>query len=74
MRCRNFDVRVVDLEDIKITKQLKGHVGSVRRVTWHPSSPILVYSTLINEYMILIIEATDYFGCRWKDNRMEYVS
>ncbi|KAG6885162.1 hypothetical protein C0993_005402 [Termitomyces sp. T159_Od127] len=40
----NFDVKVIDLEDIKIIKQLKGHVGSVRRVTWHPSSPILTTS------------------------------
>ncbi|KAG6861470.1 hypothetical protein C0995_016249 [Termitomyces sp. Mi166 len=40
----NFDVRVVDLEDIKIIKQLKGHVGSVRKVTWHPSSPLLTTS------------------------------
>ncbi|KAG6829482.1 hypothetical protein H0H92_004363 [Tricholoma furcatifolium] len=37
----NFDVRVIDLEDIKISKSLKGHVGGVRKVTWHPTSPLL---------------------------------
>ncbi|KAG6865519.1 hypothetical protein C0991_001840 [Blastosporella zonata] len=40
----NFDVKVIDLEDIKISTPLKGHVGSVRRVTWHPSSPLLTSS------------------------------
>ncbi|KAG6918076.1 hypothetical protein DXG01_016735 [Tephrocybe rancida] len=40
----NFDVKVIDLEDIKISTALKGHVGSVRRVTWHPSSPLLTTS------------------------------
>ena len=52
--CRNFDVQVVDLEDIKIIKQLKGHVGSVRKVTWHPSSPLLVYSFYIDEDINLL--------------------
>ncbi|KAG6856290.1 hypothetical protein H0H87_005773 [Tephrocybe sp. NHM501043] len=40
----NFDVKVINLEDIKILTPLKGHVGSVRRVTWHPSSPLLTSS------------------------------
>ncbi|KNZ76661.1 Minichromosome loss protein 1 [Termitomyces sp. J132] len=40
----NFDVRVVYLEDIKIVKQLKGHIGSVRKVTWHPNTPLLTTS------------------------------
>ncbi|GLB45067.1 putative minichromosome loss protein, Mcl1, middle region [Lyophyllum shimeji] len=37
----NFDVKVVQLEDITIFSQLKGHVGSVRRVSWHPTSSLL---------------------------------
>ncbi|KAF5376224.1 hypothetical protein D9615_008542 [Tricholomella constricta] len=39
-----FDVKVVHLEDITIVSQLKGHVGSVRRATWHPSSSLLTTS------------------------------
>ncbi|KAG5642487.1 hypothetical protein DXG03_002737 [Asterophora parasitica] len=40
----NFDVKVVDLEDITIVRQLKGHVGSVRRASWNSTSSLLTTS------------------------------
>lgn len=47
-------VKVIDLEDTTNMKVLSGHTKAVRRVSWHPSSTILVRSQLFR-----ILEVTE---------------
>ncbi|KAJ7462267.1 hypothetical protein B0H11DRAFT_2285618 [Mycena galericulata] len=36
-----FEIRIVDLDDIGKVKVLEGHRAGVRKVTWHPTAPLL---------------------------------